>query len=308
MSFIATPFGYMLKFLYDLVQNYGLAIVLFTILTKVLFYPLQLKSKKSMRETQKLQPKIKELQKRYATNKQKLNEEMTKLYQEENINPMGGCLPLLITLPIMLGLYAVIRQPLTYMLGMDTAEILLLAESFVEQGLLSAEGLRLDLSYITQYESMIAGVMPELKMNFLGLNLGNIPQNQGLFSIYMIVPVVAGLTSYLSVQISQKLNGTSEALAEAGGSMKMMMYMGPCMSLYFGYILPTGLGIYWITGNICMIAQEFLMNKTLNKLDNKNKTELDEQIAREKRNRAKELELKKEEQRRINELNDKRGK
>lgn len=111
---IAVPFGYLLRYIYNFVNNYGLSIVIFTIVVKLLMLPLTLKQTKSMKEMQELNPKLKELQKKYAKDKQKLNEKTMELYRQHNVNPASGCLPLLIQLPIIIALFNVLRQPEKY--------------------------------------------------------------------------------------------------------------------------------------------------------------------------------------------------
>ena len=130
MSILYRAFGLLLNFIYSFVSNYGLSIILFTILTKVILFPLSLKQQKSMVKMQQVQPKLKEIQEKYKSDQQRQSEETMKLYKEHGVNPMGGCLPLLIQLPILFALYRVMYQPLTYMLGKTAEEIAALASKF----------------------------------------------------------------------------------------------------------------------------------------------------------------------------------
>ena len=130
MSILYRAFGLLLNFIYSFVSNYGLSIILFTILTKVILFPLSLKQQKSMVKMQQVQPKLKEIQEKYKSDQQRQSEETMKLYKEHGVNPMGGCLPLLIQLPILFALYLVMYQPLTYMLGKTAEEIAALASKF----------------------------------------------------------------------------------------------------------------------------------------------------------------------------------
>ena len=120
-DFITKPFGWLLMFLYELVNNYGLAVILFALVVKVVLLPFQMKSKRSMMRTSRLQPKLKELEKKHGANKQKYNEEVAKLYKEEGVNPMSGCLWSLIPFPIIIALFSAIRNPLTIMMGVPKA-------------------------------------------------------------------------------------------------------------------------------------------------------------------------------------------
>ena len=123
MSWITAPFAWLLKALYDLTGSYGWAVVLFGVVVNLILLPFMAKSKKSMMRTSRLQPRITELQRRHEGNQQKLNEEMAKLYREEKINPMSGCLWSLIPFPILIALYSVIRQPLTKMMGLGAEAV-----------------------------------------------------------------------------------------------------------------------------------------------------------------------------------------
>ncbi|MBQ3471414.1 MAG: membrane protein insertase YidC, partial [Clostridia bacterium] len=114
---ITRPMGYIIKFIFDFVQNYGLAIILFTIVIKLILMPLNFRSQKAMRKQQKIQPYIAELQEKYKNDQQKLQQEMMKVYKENNVSMMGGGLPMLQQVPILIGLYQVIQKPLQYMLG-----------------------------------------------------------------------------------------------------------------------------------------------------------------------------------------------
>ncbi len=121
MTILYELFGKMLYYIYSLVGNYGIAIILFSIIAKLILLPINIKQTKSMQATTKIQPEVQKIQKKYKENPEKLNEETMKLYKEHNINPMGGCLPLLIQFPIIIGLYRVLQQPQIYVFGSQGA-------------------------------------------------------------------------------------------------------------------------------------------------------------------------------------------
>ena len=123
LSFLAQPFGMLLKLIYDLTGNYGLSIIIFTIVTKLLLVPLTMKQMKSMKQMQEIQPKIKELQEKYKNDKEKLNIKTMELYKEQNVSPFGGCLPLLIQFPIIIGLFAVLREPIKYGIAAEAIDV-----------------------------------------------------------------------------------------------------------------------------------------------------------------------------------------
>ena len=114
---ITRPLGWIIQQIYNLVANYGLSIIIFTVLIKLILLPLNIKSQKAMKKQQKIQPYVAELQEKYKNDQEKLQREMMKLYKDNNISMAGGCLPMLIQMPILVGLYQVIQKPLQYMLG-----------------------------------------------------------------------------------------------------------------------------------------------------------------------------------------------
>lgn len=130
MTYIMIALGWILNLFYELIGNYGFAIILFTVFIKLVLLPLDIKQKKSMAKTQKLQPLLNEVQKKYANDKDKLNQETMKLYQKYDINPMGGCLPMLIQFPIIIALYWVVKKPITYMMGVGAGDVWRVAEAF----------------------------------------------------------------------------------------------------------------------------------------------------------------------------------
>ena len=120
LGVIAEPLGWLLSFLYGFINNYGITIIIFTIIVKMCLYPLYIKQTKSMARMSEVQPKMLALQRKYANDKETLNIKMAELYKEEKFNPMGGCLPMLIQMPIIMGLFALLRQPMEYMTNDDT--------------------------------------------------------------------------------------------------------------------------------------------------------------------------------------------
>ena len=145
---ITRPMGFIIEHIYNLVSNYGLAIIIFTILIKLILIPLNIHSQKAMKKQQKIQPLMAELQKKYANDQEKLQREMMKIYKENNISMTGGCLPMLIQMPILIGLYQVIQKPLSYLAGVDWAnasvinEVIRLKDAMVNLLMLQWNSLR----------------------------------------------------------------------------------------------------------------------------------------------------------------------
>jgi len=267
MGFLSDIFGVILKWCYNLINNYGVAIILFTIISKLIILPFQMKSKKSMMEMNRLQPKLKELEQTYKNDKEKYSLEVSKLYKKEGVSMFGGCLPLLITLPIMIGLYSVVRQPLTYIFGVSGEEIALMAEKLRAAGVVegitgaaekSAYMLEMGVaSHIKEYGSILASVNPSLAgvdFTFLGIDLAAIPNFKYITPIWAI-PILSGLTSWASGWLMRKMQKVemNEQTKATNGMMNILM---PAMSTYIAFVVPAGLGLYWIISNILTAIQE----------------------------------------------------
>ena len=319
MEIIAKPFGWLLLWLNNLVGNYGIAIFLFALLVKLIMLPFQLKSKKSMMRMSGLNDKVNELKKKHEGNQQRLNVEINKLYKENKVNPMSGCIWTLIPFPILIALYRAIREPLTIMMGVPKD---LLAEGgsilakLNEMGFTSKTNdayIQLDQSrFISANFEQFADLSDKLQninYNFLGINLGDMPQWNffskcdwsdvsswlpalGLF----LIPIISALFSWLSMKLSMKLNPSAAAGGnQAAGNMKAMNLMMPLMSLYICFIMPAALGIYWIYQSVLGIIQELIFNKHFGKIMAKEKAEREAAD----RIRAAEIERKRQETERL---------
>lgn len=264
LDFIAIPFGYVMRYIYLFVGNYGISIVLFTLLTTLIMLPLTWKQKKGMMDTQRIQPKMLELQKKYANNRDKYSQELQKLYDEEGVSPFSGCLPMLLTLPIMMGLYYVISQPLTFFMGLSDAEIASIAQALglASGGNQITQQIEIAGQIFTKFDS-IKGLAPNLlkvDFNFLGLNLAMTPSFKE-FSNLWAIPVLSGATAFMQTWVMKLMQKRQGVVAQpgAGAQNAMMNIMMPAMSVYFGFILPAGLGIYWIARNVFSSIQELLL-------------------------------------------------
>jgi len=285
----------LLLWLYNLVNNYGIAIFLFALVVKLILLPFQMKSKKSMMRMSALQPQVAELQKRHEGNPRKLQEETSKLYKEEHVNPMSGCLWSLIPFPILIALYQAIRQPLTVMMRVPK-ELLeeggaLLAkltemgfDQYVESAGLSSRTLSGYLELVqSQFISMtenwpafqgISDKLVQINYKFLGLNLGDMPKLKfweggitwaavGLF----LIPLVSAFLSWLQMKLSQNQQqpAPGQNAQQTAQQMKMMNLMMPAVSIYICFIMPAALGMYWIYNSILAIIQEAILNKVYGK-------------------------------------------
>ncbi|WP_458863140.1 YidC/Oxa1 family membrane protein insertase [Acidaminobacterium chupaoyuni] len=263
LDFIAVPFGYAMRFIYDMVGNYGLSIILFTLFTQLVLLPLNWKQKKGMVDVQRIQPKMMELQKKYANNRDKYAQEVQKLYDEQGVSPMTGCLPMLLTFPIMIGLYYVVARPLTYFMGLNSDQISTLAKAlkvtatnpYTLEIALAGE---LSANFATA-KDIVPGLM-QVNFNFLGLNLAKTPSFKD-FSVLWIIPVLSGATAYMQSWVMRKMQQRQGAVQDGAMNTQnaMMNIMMPAMSIYFGFILPAGLGVYWIARNVFTVGQDLIL-------------------------------------------------
>jgi len=265
---INVPLGYIFRWLYLLIGNYGWTIVAFTLIIKLAMFPLTLKQQKSMKKTQALQPKLAKIQEKYKYDQEKLNQETMKLYQEEGANPMGGCLPMLIQFPILIALYNIIRKPISYVMMLSKDAIMKIyetlngaaAENFARIDQIGlAKQMEKNFDKLGEYASRV------IDFDFLGIfDLSVTPTLQFISQnpIYALIPIVAGGTTYLVNYVSTKVNGMANQSGNpAGSSMKMMNVMFPLMTAWFAVTLPAGLGLYWTVSNLFQILQMVIMNK-----------------------------------------------
>ncbi len=234
MDFIYRALGSLLGNIYGFVNSYWLSIVFFTIVVKVILLPLTIKQINSTQQMTKIQPKIQELQNKYKNDKETLNIKVMELYKEHNVNPMAGCLPLLIQMPILFGLFGVLRNPLKYVFnGSDkiTAQAL-------GQGFLWIQDLSLPDS--------------------LGLLLNT--GNTFIDTFPGLLPIIAAVTTYLSMLLT-----TGSNTQAANQQMKMMQVMMPLMILWFGKSMSAGLMIYWIVSNLFQMGQQMIIPKIVKK-------------------------------------------
>jgi YidC/Oxa1 family membrane protein insertase len=282
--------GWIIKTIYDFVQNYGVAIILFTVVMKLLLLPLNIKSQKAMKKQQKIQPLLAELQKKYANDQQKLQQETMKLYKENNVSMAGGCLPMLIQMPILVALYQAIQRPLTYMFNVPyknvpddiLQKVTALKEAVIESGRNIGNLANLDAGQLLQSSqisiSSWAGEVGEkvhewyINFNFLGLDLSRSPQDAlshlgdiaGNLSVVLllIIPVVAVISSVAQSKISMKLSGQDKKSGndQAQAMNGMMTWMMPIMTGFFTFTLPAGIGLYWIVSGFLQVLQQLALN------------------------------------------------
>jgi len=266
LAFLPTTFGTVLHWINGVVGNYGVAIILFTILIRLIIFPLTIKQLQSSAKMQDLQPKLAEIQERYKNDKEKLGQEQMKLYKDEGVNPFGGCLPLLIQLPILFSMLYAFSQPLTYQLGQIGREVLKTPEyiKFATDNKTYPE-----LLYVSNLNPSVNPSGQHLNMNFGPFDLSRVPvldvsTPQNIWLLLLVI--VATACTFLSIKISMKrpnqpVPAKADAAAKTAGMNKMMMFMLPAMTLFFSFSFPAGLTLYWTTGYIIQIFQQLAINK-----------------------------------------------
>ena len=300
-NLITVPFGWLLGQLYYLFDNYGIAMIVFGILVQLIMLPIKAKSKKSMMKMSRVQPMIQDIQRRYANDTQKQNEMLQKLYQEEGISMGGGCLWSMVPLFILIPLFTVIREPLTYILG-ESAEVSAQIIEVIKTA--APEMFNLKNSYydqvsaaqaIPQFAEQLRAAIPSISevtlaginFNFLGINLGMIPQFNIFSSTWawdwahigaFLIPMLSAGSQVLSMLIAQKTNDsvlTNEKgiqdkemakNSQQNQSTKTMMYMMPLMSLWIGFTVSASLSLYWFVGGIVGMVSDAIMTKHYRKI------------------------------------------
>ena len=296
---ITIPFGWLLGMLNDVSGNYGVAMIIFAVLVQLILLPLTAKSKKSMMGMSRLTPKMQELQAKYGNDQAKLNEMTQKLYQEEGVSMGGGCLWSFIPLLILIPLFTVIREPLTYVLGESaevSAQIVATLKELAPNGFGNVAYEQVAAAQlIPQYAAELKAAIPEisektlagLNFMFLGINFGDIPQ----FNIFgaawawdwahigaFLVALLSCANQLVSMLVSQKMNNSvitnekgiqdKEAAknSQQAQSIKMMTWMMPLMSLWIGFTVPCALSLYWFVGGVVRTVEDAILTKHYRKI------------------------------------------
>ena len=302
IAFFAKIFGFILNFIYEIVNNYGIAIILFSILVKLLMLPISIKQQKTMKKSVKIQEKMKEIQFKYKNNPEKLNQETLELYKNENMSPFSGCLSGIVQIVLLFAVFYLVRSPLTYMRKVDAGvinkytqiaheyklstnsaypEIEVIREIEAIKNLKNSENIeteedRTDISEIKDEELEKL----DINMEFLGLNLAQVPTQSADWKAY-IIPVLYVLISVLSMKITnptsitkkeettvenndeKSLAKTEEEFNPMDQMNKNMNMMFPVMYLAVALIAPLGLALYWLMNSLLMIVERLALNKLL---------------------------------------------
>jgi YidC/Oxa1 family membrane protein insertase len=287
MSAFSDLLGSLLYWMYGLVGDYGIAMIIFTILVKFLLMPLSVKQVRSTMKMQELQPELKALQDRYKDDREKLNEEMVKFFKEKNHNPANGCLGMVVQIPIILVIFNVFRQPITYMLKggayitslmeqvseftgnlvRTEAEIIFNYTKNIGEQLVKQEFLPLDLSQsiLNIQEGMkFLGVFDLAKTPTYKLNL--IQSDPWVYvPLLFLIAVLIAVTfvqTFMMAGTKKTKNANDDKSAALAGANKTMLYMSPVLIAVFSFQLPAGLTLYWLVGTVFQIFQQIYIEKT----------------------------------------------
>lgn len=257
---IGTPLGWIMYAIESVIHNYGWSLIIFIIVTKVAMFPLAIKQQKSTAKMASMSAKQKELQKKYGKDKAKMQEAQMKLYEDEGVNPMGGCLPMLLNFVILFGIIDVVYKPLKHLLRVPK-DLITAANALFEKTVSypEIEIIKLIQSGETKFDAVFSadwiGKIKDFDMMFMGMNLGDVPTVA--FNLLIIIPILSGITALISTLISMKIQKQNGQ--EMQGGMKYMMLFMPLMSVWIGFSMPAGAGIYWTISNITMIAQSIIV-------------------------------------------------
>ncbi len=303
MGLLSDLFGYLLNGLYNVFNNYGIAIILFSIILRVILVPITISQQKSMKKTSKIQKETQELQKKYKNNQEKLNQEIMELYKREKMNPFSGCLSAIIQIVIILSVFWLVSQPLTHMKHVQGLEIYKEYTNKVEQS--SNKSSYKEIAIINAAESDYQQITNNLKddniedresmenkkdalenlrlnMDFIGLDLSKVPtQSLNDYKVY-IIPILYVISSFISIKMTTNIQNSkaknseetdkekeSNELEAMQSMNKSMTYMMPIMSVSIALIAPLGLALYWLVSNILMIIERLIIQKIMNSKEEK---------------------------------------
>ena len=296
---VTIPFGFLLNLLYTFTHNYGVAMIIFAVLVQLILLPITTKSKKSMMKMSRLTPRQQEIQRRYADDPQRQNEALRQLFQDEGVSMTGGCLWSFVPMLILIPLFTVIREPITYVL-MESAEVSQQIVSFIKSQAPEAFSGNAFYDQVTaaqlipQFAAELAAVIPGISQHtleginftFLGIDLGIIPS----FAFWrwdafdwahiggFLIPLLSASSGLLSMWVTQKMNDSvitndqgiqdteTAKNSQAAQSSKIMMWMMPLMSLWIGFTVSGALSLYWFIGGVVRTLEDAMLTKRYRKI------------------------------------------
>ena len=266
MYILADPLAFIIRPIYNLIENYGLTLIIVTILIRVLTIPLTVMSQKSVAKTQLIQPEMQKIQEKYKNDKNKQSIELQKLYQKHNVNPLGGCLPLIVQMLVLFGFIGVIYNPLEYILQLSKEQI----DEVVKIAGSTGKAYQVSLCGLPAVKEYIKSInLVPIEFNFFGIDLTKILRGNEKDLLMWIFPVLAVVATYISGLITKKQtpqpapskNGEVAPPNMADSMLKIM----PIMTAVFTYTMPAGMSLYWFVSTAFQILQQTVINKVINK-------------------------------------------
>lgn len=275
-GFLGSLLGYILWAAFYVIQNFGLSIIVFTLIIKLVLFPFSVKQQKSMAGTARLSKKQKELQEKYANNREKYQEELSKLYEKEGTKPMGGCLTTMIPMLVVLGIFYAVAYPLTNTLHLnsDSVNEAIAYANTIPGYVSSVNPTYQQISLLKIFPNIVntetiqglfsAAEISKIEMfaggfNAFGVDLLAIPKEQGLLSGYILFPILCFVSNIASQLIMTKINGNQ--MAQQQGCMKIMLYALPLFSAYIAYSVPSAVAFYWIISSLLGLVQSIVLGK-----------------------------------------------
>lgn len=324
MGLLATPLGWLMKLVYDTIgiHNYILTIFLFTLVTRIILFPLSLKNQKSQMERARLAPRLQRIQKKYGKDQQKLMQKQQELYEKEGVSQFGGCLPSILTMIVLFGVIAVIYSPLTYLVQIPKPVVQAAISASTQdageknENKFSEKDMRgyygefrmLDKMELNKKDILneIAAVqgqndksaaeyyekMAKTKSQFKVFGSEKYsflvdPWQKGTFSILWIFPVIAALSQLLMTMVSmrytKRATAASSEMQQAQGCTNAMMYGMPLFSLIIGFTFPAGVSIYWVSSSLIGVLQTMILYKIYDPAKAREQAEIEFREARKRR-------------------------
>ena len=291
MAFFANLFGYLLNLIYNIIGNYGWAIIVFSIIIKLVMIPFSIKQQRTMKKNAKLQEKMKEIQFKYKNDPERLNQATMQLYKEENVSPFSGCFSAIIQIVLLISIFYLVRSPLTYMKKVDSEVVNKYYTIMQEEEVATGSGYP-EIEIIREIENLKSIQNDkinqeeldnfETNMEFLGLDLSQIPSKNASDWKVFIIPILYVAVSFLSMKMTLVTGkkkqtglidgetGKPEEKAEGGDMQEAMEQVNQNMSMIFpimylsvAIIAPLGLALYWLVNSILMIAERLILNKLI---------------------------------------------
>ena len=294
---ITVPFGWLLNFLYQMTDNYGVSLILFAILVQIVLFPITAKSKKSMMKMSRIQPRINAIKEKYANDQQKQQEAIQQLQKEEGASMgCGGCLWSLVPLLILIPLFQIIREPITYMLGVSDKAVLesiattagiadIKKETYWQ--IAAAQQIFENRAAFASIPGITEKALGGIDFTFLNVPMGNMPSTAFLTGKFWttwallgsaLIPVISAGSQIIQTWISRKMNDSvitdengvqdKEAAekSQSAQTSKIMMWMMPLMSLWVGFSVPVALSVYWFIGGVMRTIEDVILTKRYRKI------------------------------------------